>query len=207
MSATAKQRTSETMVLERVGNDLKDHVVTLLHDGGPNRRHFRCQKPGTWNMGFDVVTWPGYLCYTGDMGEYLFCRTEDMIAFMRGSCMSYSYAAEKCVASREGCEEFSEGAFNKALDYRLEEGETFTVYLGGGKTEERSVSEAVEELRKYSCESEYDAIRAMYDSGLWDGSDLPSCKDWTFRFLWCLHALKWLIAKLDAGTFESRASA
>ena len=87
----------EKLVRERIENDLKDHVITVKQMNGMHR-HWRCQKPGSWNMGFDIITWPGSLCFTGDMGDYLFRRTEDMVAFMRGSCMSYSYAAEKCVA-------------------------------------------------------------------------------------------------------------
>jgi hypothetical protein len=72
-------------------------------------------------MGFDIVTWPGSLCYTGDMGDFLFQRTADMIAFMRGACMSYSYAAEKCVAHDGRLKEFSEARFEEILRDRLAE--------------------------------------------------------------------------------------
>jgi len=34
-------------------------------------------------MHFDLITWPGYLCYTGDMGTYVFRRLEDMFEFFR----------------------------------------------------------------------------------------------------------------------------
>lgn len=44
--------------------------------------------------------------------------------------------------------------------------------------------------------AKHDAFTAMYESGLWD--ELPTCEDWSFHFLWCLHAIKWFIAKLDA---------
>ena len=27
---------------------------------------------------FDIVTWPGYLCYSGDMGCFVFTRLPDM---------------------------------------------------------------------------------------------------------------------------------
>lgn len=191
----------EDHVLESVGKNLKEHVVTLLHDGGPNRKHYRCQKPGTWNMGFDLVTWPGHLCYTGDMGTYLFCRTDDMIAFMRGSCMSYSYAAEKCIAHDGRLKEWREELFLAALDERLadfsDDGGMHTVVRRGERVQE-SVADKIEEIKTAyrNYESKHDAFTAMHESGLWD--ELPSCEDWSFRFLWAMHAIKWAIAKIDA---------
>jgi hypothetical protein len=126
------------------------------------------------------------------MGEFLFQRTNDMVAFMRGSSMSYDYAAEKCVASRDGTIEWSEEKFREVLAERLKECDTFTVCRHGAQKEE-NVSEAVEQIeREYSnYSSQFDAEKAMYESGLWDGCDMPSCKDFTHRFLWCLHAIKW----------------
>ncbi len=35
-------------------------------------------------MWFDVVTWPGFLAYAGDMGAFVFARLEDMFEFFRG---------------------------------------------------------------------------------------------------------------------------
>ena len=47
--------------------------MIVLRDDGVYR-HIRFKKPGTGCMHFDLVTWPGYLCYSGDMGCYVFCR-------------------------------------------------------------------------------------------------------------------------------------
>lgn len=191
----------EADVKLRIGKDLCDHTITVLHADGLYR-HYRCQKPGTWNMGFDVVTWPGSLCYTGDMGDYLFQRTDDMIAFMRRSCMSYSYAAEKCVAHdgrlKEFCEERMEEILSERLKESADEGGTFRVMRQGSSRDE-SVADAVAEIRRryaeYSLPS--DATKAMYESGLWDSCDLPSCEEYTFHFLWCLHAIKWFCGKVE----------
>jgi hypothetical protein len=35
-------------------------------------------------MGFDVVTWPGHLSISGDMGCFVFTRVDDMFTFFRG---------------------------------------------------------------------------------------------------------------------------
>lgn len=190
----------EARVKSDIAKSLAEHTVTELHSHGMYR-HWRCQTPGTWHMGFDIVTWPGSLCYTGDMGYYLFQRTDDMVSFMRRSCMSYSYAAEKCVAHDGRLEEWRKEVFEEVLKDRLDEskedGGTFTVMVRG-RWEERSVAEAIEEVRhEYSLyESEHEAIKAMHESGLWDGGDLPSCKAYTYHFLWCLHATKWFCERI-----------
>lgn len=158
-------------------------------------------------MSFNVVTWPGSLCFTGDMGEYLFQRTNDMVAFMRSAWPDYGYMAEKCVASNGELKEFREELFHAVLKERIREGiqrgkggrfakSTYTVHYGGGRKEEKSVKEAVRDvLREYESYSDpHDATRAMYESGLW-WDDLPSCKDYTVGFLWCLHAIHWFCGK------------
>lgn len=54
----------------------------MLHEDGIYR-HIRFRQPGTMCMHFDLITWPGYLCYTGDMGTYVFTRLADMFEFFR----------------------------------------------------------------------------------------------------------------------------
>jgi hypothetical protein len=182
---------NEAGVKERIANDLAKHTVTVRHMDGMYR-HWRCQAPGTWVMGFDIVTWPGSLCFTGDMGEYLFQRTEDMVSFMRGSCMSYEYAAEKCVAHDGRLKEWSEERFEEILKERQAESEEVSV-LRNGRCVTESVADHVEEIRReYSnYSSRWDAEKAMYESCLWDGGDMPSCEEYTYHFLWALHAIKW----------------
>lgn len=57
-----------------------EHELTVLRDDGPYR-HLRCAKPGTYVYGFDIVTWPGYLCICGDIGCWTFSRITNMIEF------------------------------------------------------------------------------------------------------------------------------
>ena len=184
----------EKLVIERIDSDLAKHKITCLHRDGLYG-HWRCQNPDTWNMGFIIVTWPGSLCFTGDMGDYLFQRTQDMIAFMRGSCMSYSYAAEKCVAHDGRLTEFSEEVFRQTLQDCLKE---YGEEDEDGECVEH-VQEKIDEImasyNNYS--SEHDAMKAMYESGLWDGCDMPDCKTYTFHFLWCLHAIKWFCERIE----------
>lgn len=62
--------------------DVESHVMEIIKEDGLHR-HIRFRKPGTMCMHFDLITWPGYLCYTGDMGTYVFRRLDDMFQFFR----------------------------------------------------------------------------------------------------------------------------
>lgn len=62
--------------------DVAEHQMTVIRDDGVNR-HIRFIRPGSSSYYFDLITWPGYLCYTGDMGCYVFSRLDDMFEFFR----------------------------------------------------------------------------------------------------------------------------
>lgn len=58
--------------------------MRVLLDNGVYR-HIQMKKPGSSNMWFDIVTWPGFLAYSGDMGAFVFSRLNDMFEFFRSS--------------------------------------------------------------------------------------------------------------------------
>lgn len=120
---------------DRFLRDVADHVMETIHEDGLHR-HIRFRKPGTMCMHFDLITWPGYLCYTGDMGTYVFYRLQDMFEFFRTDRapaqrkgkqlgVNLGYWAEKLVGvdgnSRNGAaEEYSEEKLRRVInDYRL----------------------------------------------------------------------------------------
>jgi hypothetical protein len=101
--------------------DVADHQMIVLRDDGVNR-HVRFKQPDSGNMYFDLITWPGHLCYTGDMGTYVFQRTEDMFGFFRTDreynrqrgrrlTINLGYWTEKLIAVNGG----RDGG--KAMDY------------------------------------------------------------------------------------------
>lgn len=113
---------------EQFLNDVKDHKLSIIRDDGVYR-HIRLAEPGTSCMHFDLITWPGYLCYTGDMGTYVFTRTQDMFCFFRGDGklrINLGYWSEKLVAvdgrSKGGsAKEFSEEKFRAVINqYRVD---------------------------------------------------------------------------------------
>ncbi len=62
--------------------DVANHEMQIIRDDGV-QRHLRFKKPGTMCYHFDLITWGGHLCYTGDMGTYVFTRVHDMFDFFR----------------------------------------------------------------------------------------------------------------------------
>lgn len=174
--------------------DVATHEMKILRDDGVHR-HIQFRKPGTYCMGFDLITWPGYLCYTGDMGTYVFTRLEDMFQFFRRRDESYAidkrYWAEKCVAAdRDGIKEYSADKFRAVVADRLEQ------------------AEASEELRKAVaeevlpfCEFEHEARDAANsfesDAHLFQDFWESDLTVFTGRFTWCCYALGWAIKVYD----------
>ena len=100
-----------------------EHQLEILRDDGLYR-HLRCRKPGTGIDGFDLVTWPGFLCYCGDMGDYLFQRCDDMLAFFRRGDRGINpiYWSKKVVAQgRDGVREYAPDRFRRVVREILDE--------------------------------------------------------------------------------------
>lgn len=201
----------ESEVASRFAEDTKDHVMTVELDQGVHRCLY-FGKPGTSSYSFRIVTWPGHLGYSGDMGDFMFCRLEDMFKFFRGERINPSYWAEKCVAvSRDGgVEEFSADAFLAAVRSEIE--------ARWDRVEDAPpelVEDVMREAEQHAHDSRESAITWAVnyafdwehngDSGTFTMQDFweHDCTAYTHRFLWCLHALVWGIGKYD----ESKAAA
>lgn len=67
---------------QRFLDDVKNHQINIVKDDGAHRfvRFKRADNSSYW---FDLITWPGFLCISGDCGTYVFSRTEDMFKFFR----------------------------------------------------------------------------------------------------------------------------
>ncbi|HEY1178477.1 MAG TPA: hypothetical protein VGF17_20160 [Phytomonospora sp.] len=76
------QKDRELAAKERFDRDTANHQMTVLHDDGLYR-HLHFAQPDSSFYWFDVITWPGHLTLTGDMGTWTFRRTEDMLGFFR----------------------------------------------------------------------------------------------------------------------------
>lgn len=198
--------------------DVREHQMTVLRDEGLFR-HLRFKRPSTGCMHFDLITWPGYLCYTGDMGTYVFSRLSDMFEFFRTDreyahrrgrqlSISLSYWAEKLQAidKGDGYEEFDVERFRAVVcEYRtrwMRELKT----RGASKDARRELWEAVEdEVLRFADDGEAAALGQAYEFAHRVGdhefqfSDLCDHRfsKFTRRFTWCCYALAWGIQQYD----------
>jgi hypothetical protein len=201
--------------------DVAEHQMIVIRDDGVNR-HIRFKQPGTGCMHFDLITWPGQLCYTGDMGTFVFQRLEDMFEFFRTDrkhmrlrdgetlAINPSYWGEKlnAVDRSDGYEKFSMDIFRAAVK------ETFERYTEMTDSELEDFDEAERERLAqqkaelwstveqcvYNAEDQFEAVSAIRD---WHQDDLfadfwdRDMMEYSHRFIWCCYALAWGIKKYD----------
>ena len=67
---------------QRFLDDVKNHQISIIKDDGLHR-FIRFKRPDSTSYWFDLITWPEFLCISGDCGTYVFSRTEDMFKFFR----------------------------------------------------------------------------------------------------------------------------
>jgi hypothetical protein len=194
-------------------HDVEDFNMTIIKDDGIYR-HLRFKHPETRTMSFDILTWPGHLCYTGDMGSYLFSRVNDMFEFFRHGkdedvlYVNPPYWSEKVLAL-DKCgyiREYDPEKFEKYV-----KGEAVEMCLAM-RDEEFEGDESVrpdvifmerveDEILDYSGEESAAIHNAVNFE--WRG-DYPfqdiyevSFKDFSFHYIWCCFALVWGIDMYD----------
>ena len=186
-----------------------NHQMTVIKDDGVNR-HLRFKAPGTIHMSFDVITWQGGLCYTGDMGSYVFQRLPDMFDFFRGSGPNTGYWGEKCVAV-DSCDGIREYSPDKAREV-IEEWVASTIDSVECNAEfAAGLRAAVNDELLPKIHDGEQAIRGAADEFYYaDGDTTYWFKDFwevtltrkTSRFVWCCHALPWAIGVYDRSKLE-----
>jgi len=195
--------------------DVAGHQMHVIRDDGVSR-HLRFKRAGTMCMHFDLLTWPGYLCYTGDMGTYVFMRLNDMFEFFRrseGSAphrIDLRYWAEKVEASdkNDGIKEFSKDKFDRAVKGDLKE--WLREYAGRTTHQQRrelwdavmdEVIGADGDSGGYRSQvAAHDFHHRLNDRVKFHFQDFGehTVDEYTHRFKWCCHALEWAIDAYDA---------
>lgn len=205
--------TSYQKVQESFQRDTANHSMEVLQDDGVTKR-LKFSRNGSSSYHFQLVTWPGYLCICGDMGDYLFYRTRDMFEFFGGGTgeptINPGYWGEKLQAephySKYG-EHWSIDAFKKSVNEYLENNLDKPELDEDSDDDEKEAfdnyneiqSEVKEQLE--SIEDEYEAVTFIRDfecndfvfSDFWE----YNCQEHTFHYLWCLHAIVWGIQQYD----------
>ena len=205
------------MPTENTGNadflrDVATHELSIIRNDGLYR-HLRFKRPGTSCMYFDLITWPGHLCYTGDMGTYVFSRVSDMLEFFRRDCadqlpINPGYWSEKVQAAdggrHPGCVfEYDHDRYLAVVNEYLSD------WLEGLDDEAAAeLREAVQDdvLQLADSHDEHGNYNRAYEFSAEVGGQTFEFTDlfernfrrFTPRFLWCCRALVWGIEKYDA---------
>lgn len=184
---------------ERFLKDVSNHSINIVRDDGVYR-HLIFSNNGSSIYRFDIVTWPGYLAYAGDMGSFVFTRTEDMFSFFRNSRkeINLSYWSEKVVAQNkhDGVEEFSIEEFRENVLRRVRS----WLSLDDGQDIPSDMLNEIQPL--LDAEDMIDAVENIRDFR----SDKIDFNDWwefdnnvyTRSFIWCCYAIVWGIDLYDA---------
>ncbi|MEL6183377.1 MAG: hypothetical protein AAFU79_02050 [Myxococcota bacterium] len=194
----------ETLTEAEFLRDVRNHQLEVLREDGLYR-HLRFSQPDTINRRFDLVTWPGHLVYTGDMGDYHFSRIRDMLVFFRGDHINPSYWGQKLLSVGR------HGGFREWRETRLKEAlrDAFDCEYPDG--DERIWSEVREEIiGRADGESEETARRLVDEFTASDGWEITDfweydLQGFTHGFLWCCYALVWGIRMYDRATGEAPA--
>ena len=195
--------------LIRFIRDTSSHQLEVIREDGLYR-HLRFSRPTTRAYSFDIVTWPGYLTVTGDMGTWTFSRITDMFDFFGGASESFyinpGYWSEKFESGsgrsrRETpCYEFDGDAFDKGIREWLE------AYLVDCEDEDDATTakEAVRELVGNGFRQESDAYHALNDAffpndvSSYDISEgLGSMQAYSHHYLWICYAIAWGIERYN----------
>lgn len=193
------------MNIEEFLKAVSTHEMSVLQDDGV-RRHIRFSRPGTNCMWFDLVTWPGHLCYTGDMGTFVFSRTVDMFEFFKSDDgrISPNYWAEKLLAedTHGGAHEWDAERFERVIkEYRRE----WMREIKGKEDRRRIFDEVTDEVLSMIPDGEHVAYQAAHEFvGRADGNryEFHDLWDHNFKkrsraFLWACHAIVWGIQKYE----------
>ncbi|GJL37539.1 hypothetical protein TUM17576_43590 [Enterobacter hormaechei] len=196
-------------LLSRFMRNTAHHNVIIERDEGVYR-HLIFKAPGTNSYRFDIITWPGYLTVTGDMGTWTFSREWDMVThfFPAGTAAGINpgYWSEKfeswvgCGRHESPCYEFDAQAFDKGLQ------EWLASYLDNGIDEDdaEEAKEAISELTGRDFSSEAEAFYALKDAcfprgvSAFDVSEgMGNMMTYSVHYLWICYAIVWGIERYN----------
>jgi hypothetical protein len=189
---------------ERFLRDTENHNMDILKDDGLYR-HLSFTKNRSSVYRFDIITWPGYLCICGDMGDIVFSRVEDMFDFFimgendfnKKNIINPHYWAEKIqgLSSRaETVMEFNFDDFKKSVLDRVK----------GYFDDEEKERECIEELE--SCVFEYEEYgeqrlyQELFDfnfEGFNYDCEIPTGMIYTMHYIWLCYAIVWAITEYN----------
>ena len=190
---------------ERFLETVEDHEMRIIMDDGVARNIVYkrpASHPHSFNRWFGLNTWSGHLCIYGDMGTYVFARTEDMFRFFRNDSLRINecYWHEKMQSESRfrGALEYKEELFDDAVREEIKRHlEARCLSLSDAKELWAEVKEDVlcaeTEEEAYRCASNFRFKGEYVFQDFWE----HQLRDYTDNFKWCLYAIVWGIQQYD----------
>lgn len=215
-------------ILEDFKRDTANHSAEILLNNGLYR-HIRFSRNGSSVYHFNLTTWPGYLCISGDMGCYVFSRITDMFGFFPMDDNDFNkrsdgelsinpcYWSEKLQSGSGGgrgliCKEWCSELFEKEVNHRFEEFMQEQTDL-----DDEDKAESIEDLRQQidsvlaASSNEYEAVAAIhnFDNDLFEFVDFWECDFtvYTHHYIWCCYAIVWGIQEFKKLTSKTEEAA
>ena len=196
---------SKEPIAERFARDIATHQMEVRHEDGVYR-HVVFKRPGTICMSFSLVTFPGRLVYTGDMGTFVFERTHDMFEFFGHGGFkrepNFGYWHEKLTAvDQSGSMENDVDKFRENLeeyetdDLTDDQREAVKEFIESVVCtfEEEGPKVAYKEVYEFSLDHG-PKNRLQFFQDFFERSDMV----YTLRYEWACHAIQWGIAQYVA---------
>ncbi|WP_235872813.1 hypothetical protein [Pseudoxanthomonas winnipegensis] len=213
----------EPEILTRFKKHTAAHEMEVILDQGMHR-HLRFARPGTGIYHFHIVTWPGYLAISGDMGASIFSRLPDMFEFFRtpdhlhagahGLYINRGYWCEKLVANdgapRRFDERLIEGFLRNDFDAYMEfqdleeipRGQELAAALWEQIKQDvrgEDVGDVIESAEDFVPDEDEAHGQAFSDfrfTDMWDSAS--RLEDYTFDITWRLYAVSHAVRTYDA---------
>jgi len=190
----------ESCTKERFLQDTKDHKLTILKDDGVFR-HIVMSRGGSVYQ-YEITTFPQHLCYTGDMGSFVFRRVEDMFKFFRQDVLQINpgYWHEKCEAAERdgGAMRYSSELFEGAVK------EYFDMYVVDTAESKKTQDEIWADIKRdifygddNSADLAFSRILQFESNGFVFEDFYPNVQEYSYRFIWCLYAVVYAIQQYD----------
>lgn len=195
-------------IRQRFLNDTKGHTMDIRHDDGVYR-DIVFSRNGSSMFLFSLATTPGTLLYTGDMGTFVFRRTQDMFQFFHHPSQNaprhpdFSYWHEKLEAADKhdgSCSDSKEILFERLREFISDDPDDDM-----DRSTKVEIKSFIDDLESRSEDMHFVEIYREADqfyigpntspdfhfSDLWD----YNYKAFTDRFIWACYAIQWGVAK------------
>lgn len=197
-------------IINSFEKDIADHELEIIVDSGVNRIFEFRNKNGSSNQFFIVMQAKGRICFTGDMGDFVFTNHNvDMLAWFHGN-MSLSYIAEKCRTggTKKYCEDTARDSIKNEIGHFC--ADYIDVYIDDNEkyqSDDFSVDDVIEIWNEELCsevisEIDFENEYTLHDSAQnisveinsylsfeIDTSEGIHSESYTNRFKWCVAAM------------------